>query len=85
MLNLKIKEAEKSCAGNFLSLHVILDCLDHWFAYVVHINGLVAQRLEQATHNRLVPGSNPGEPTNFKPNPSYCGFVALRCCNCFSR
>ena len=29
-------------------------------------NGLVAQRLEQATHNRLVPGSNPGGPTIFK-------------------
>ena len=26
--------------------------------------GPVAQRLEQATHNRLVPGSNPGRPTN---------------------
>jgi hypothetical protein len=26
--------------------------------------GLVAQRLEQRTHNPLVPGSNPGEPTN---------------------
>ena len=26
--------------------------------------GPVAQRLEQATHNRLVPGSNPGGPTN---------------------
>jgi hypothetical protein len=25
--------------------------------------GPVAQRLEQATHNRLVPGSNPGGPT----------------------
>jgi hypothetical protein len=27
--------------------------------------GLVAQRLEQATHNRLVLGSNPSEPTIF--------------------
>jgi hypothetical protein len=27
--------------------------------------GPVAQRLEQATHNRLVPGSNPGGPTTF--------------------
>src|SRR5215813_4435217 len=27
--------------------------------------GLVAQRLEQRTHNPLVPGSNPGGPTNF--------------------
>ena len=25
--------------------------------------GLVAQRLEQRTHNPLVPGSNPGGPT----------------------
>src|SRR5438105_4988591 len=25
--------------------------------------GPIAQRLEQATHNRLVPGSNPGGPT----------------------
>jgi hypothetical protein len=29
--------------------------------------GPVAQRLEQATHNRLVPGSNPGGPTNSRP------------------
>ena len=27
-------------------------------------SGPIAQRLEQATHNRLVPGSNPGGPTN---------------------
>lgn len=26
-------------------------------------DGLVAQRSEQAIHNRLAPGSNPGEPT----------------------
>ena len=26
-------------------------------------DGPIAQRLEQATHNRLVPGSNPGGPT----------------------
>ena len=28
--------------------------------------GPVAQRLEQRTHNPLVPGSNPGGPTNVK-------------------
>ncbi len=28
------------------------------------IKGPVAQRLEQRTHNPLVPGSNPGGPTN---------------------
>ena len=28
-------------------------------------NGPIAQRLEQGTHNPLVPGSNPGGPTNF--------------------
>ena len=28
------------------------------------INGPIAQRLEQSTHNALVPGSNPGGPTN---------------------
>jgi hypothetical protein len=27
-------------------------------------NGPLAQRLEQWTHNPLVPGSNPGGPTN---------------------
>lgn len=26
--------------------------------------GPIAQRLEQSTHNALVPGSNPGGPTN---------------------
>ena len=29
------------------------------------LNGPLAQRLEQWTHNPLVPGSNPGGPTNF--------------------
>ncbi len=29
------------------------------------VQGLVAQRLEQRTHNPLVPGSNPGGPTKF--------------------
>ena len=36
--------------------------------------GLVAQRLEQRTHNPLVPGSNPGEPTNrplYSPETSF--------------
>ena len=28
-------------------------------------SGPIAQRLEQGTHNPLVPGSNPGGPTNF--------------------
>ena len=28
--------------------------------------GPIAQWLEQATHNRLVPGSNPGGPTKFR-------------------
>ena len=32
--------------------------------------GPVAQRLEQATHNRLVPGSNPGGPTNLASSPN---------------
>ena len=27
------------------------------------MNGIVAQRLEQATHNRLVEGSSPSDPT----------------------
>ena len=33
------------------------------------IAGPVAQRLEQRTHNSLVPGSNPGGPVGAKPNP----------------
>src|SRR5512146_1370461 len=32
--------------------------------------GPVAQRLEQGTHNPLVPGSNPGGPTSLFPSPS---------------
>lgn len=45
-------------------------------------NGPVAQRLEQATHNRLVPGSNPGGPTNssFLRNVGLCFFPS-----CFDR
>ena len=36
--------------------------------------GPVAQRLEQRTHNPLVPGSNPGGPTSFFPrvNSLFC-------------
>ena len=30
--------------------------------------GSIAQRLEQGTHNPLVPGSNPGGPTGFNSN-----------------
>ena len=37
--------------------------------------GPVAQRLEQGTHNPLVPGSNPGGPSCFKRS------VSLRPCN----
>jgi hypothetical protein len=33
-------------------------------SYCEHRSGPVAQRLEQRTHNPLVPGSNPGGPTN---------------------
>jgi hypothetical protein len=33
--------------------------------------GLVAQRLEQRTHNPLVPGSNPGGPTNVLPTSRF--------------
>ena len=29
-----------------------------------YVNGPVAQRLEQGTHNPLVPGSNPGGPSS---------------------
>ena len=32
--------------------------------------GSIAQRLEQGTHNPLVPGSNPGGPTRFHINGS---------------
>jgi hypothetical protein len=32
--------------------------------------GPVAQRLEQRTHNPLVPGSNPGGPTNMHVSPA---------------
>ena len=43
----------------------MLSDLKHWaFARKSLKNGPVAQRLEQATHNRLVGGSNPSGPTN---------------------
>ncbi len=38
---------------------------DIWFRV-----GSIAQRLEQGTHNPLVPGSNPGGPTSFHINSS---------------
>ena len=34
--------------------------------------GPIAQRLERRTHNPLVPGSNPGGPTNFSITCSHC-------------
>ena len=38
------------------------------------ISGPLAQRLEQRTHNPLVPGSNPGGPTkNYAPLPTLGG------------
>ena len=38
-------------------------------------HGSIAQRLEQGTHNPLVPGSNPGGPTVFHSNSSYLGEI----------
>ena len=38
--------------------------------------GSIAQRLEQGTHNPLVPGSNPGGPTGFSSNsPVWVKFI----------
>ena len=34
------------------------------------VRGPIAQRLEQQTHNLLVPGSNPGGPTTYRPGPA---------------
>jgi hypothetical protein len=39
-------------------------CCKPVLAQSVSLNGPIAQRLEQQTHNLLVPGSNPGGPTN---------------------
>ena len=33
------------------------------FLVLLHFNGVVAQWLERAAHNRLVVGSNPSRPT----------------------
>ncbi len=42
------------------------------FGYVCHwLHGPVAQRLEQATHNRLVLGSNPSRPTILSRHSSF--------------
>ena len=46
-----------ACRGFVNAEHVLYD--KHYFA-----QGPVAQRLEQQTHNLLVPGSNPGGPTS---------------------
>ncbi len=50
----------------------------------VRYEGLVAQRLEQRTHNPLVPGSNPGGPTktiwfSSAPLRPFSNSVANRC------
>jgi hypothetical protein len=34
--------------------------------FLLNSIGRVAQRLEQVTHNLLVPGSNPGAPTKYR-------------------
>ena len=45
--------------------------------------GPVAQRLEQGTHNPLVPGSNPGGPTlNFQLPIFDCRSCAANCSDC---
>ncbi len=41
------------------------ECIKVSLLLSVRYGGPVAQRLEQRTHNPLVPGSNPGGPTNF--------------------
>ncbi len=37
-------------------------------SFTIHCQGALAQRSEQATHNRLVPGSNPGGPISSRRN-----------------
>ena len=45
-----------------------LDRLMSLFSFGYEIEGPVAQRLEQGTHNPLVGGSNPSGPTTFCKN-----------------
>ena len=51
------------CSGPFEIFHPILP--NQYKIKRLSRIGPVAQRLEQRTHNPLVPGSNPGGPTNF--------------------
>ena len=46
---------------------------DAWFSLV---NGPIAQRLEQGTHNPLVPGSNPGGPREVQFANFECRFAS---------
>src|SRR6266850_7724737 len=41
------------------------------------LHGPIAQRLEQATHNRLVPGSNPGGPTTLMKPGIFPGVLLI--------
>jgi hypothetical protein len=43
---------------------------------IIKGDGLIAQWLEQQTHNLLVPGSNPGGPTNIRGPFHFCDFEA---------
>jgi hypothetical protein len=45
--------------------------------WYVGMDGLVAQRLEQRTHNPLVVGSNPTGPTNCFTNLGFRGFIPV--------
>jgi hypothetical protein len=53
---------------------------NHYKITVFVYDGPVAQRLEQRTHNPLVPGSNPGGPTRILSSSSFS--ISWR--NCFS-
>jgi hypothetical protein len=46
-------------------MNVLLNSLKQYKIKTLTSSGPVAQRLEQRTHNPLVPGSNPGGPTIF--------------------
>ena len=56
---MELKQDEYSGYSDF-KIHVMLETSG---TVSLHLLGPVAQRLEQRTHNPLVPGSNPGGPT----------------------
>src|SRR5437667_11088460 len=65
---LRLRCREIGSARALPNFFVVAECASS--AEITCENGPIAQRLEQGTHNPLVPGSNPGGPNRFRISDS---------------